>query len=95
MSIWIVDDEINLANGLKRAFEKNGHSAQCFYTLHELQEALAVGIPSLVFLDQCLPDGNGLDMLPIIEAGAALPRHYDDGLRRFQPCGEGDTSGCL
>ncbi|MEG2185112.1 MAG: sigma-54 dependent transcriptional regulator [Cloacibacillus sp.] len=67
MSIWIVDDEINLANGLKRAFEKNGHSAQCFYTLHELQEALAVGIPSLLFFVHCLPDGNGLDMLPIIE----------------------------
>ena len=24
MSVWIVDDETNLANGLKRAFERKG-----------------------------------------------------------------------
>ncbi|WP_281691909.1 sigma-54-dependent transcriptional regulator [Cloacibacillus porcorum] len=66
MSIWIVDDETNLAGGLKKAFEKKGYSVKCIPTIHELQEALNTEIPSLVFLDQCLPDGNGLDMLPII-----------------------------
>lgn len=66
MSIWIVDDEENLAAGLKRAFEKRGYTARCIPTLGELQEALNAEIPSLVFLDQCLPDGNGLDMLPVI-----------------------------
>ena len=66
MSIWIVDDETNLAGGLKKAFEKKGYSVKCIPTIHELQEALNTEIPSLVFLDQCLPDGNGLVMLPII-----------------------------
>ena len=66
MSIWIVDDEVNLANGLKKAFEKKGYSAKCISAIRELQEALNAEIPSLIFLDQCLPDGNGLDMLPMI-----------------------------
>ncbi len=66
MSIWIVDDEVNLANGLKKAFEKKGYRAKCISSIHELQESLNAEIPSLVFLDQCLSDGNGLDMLPII-----------------------------
>lgn len=66
MSVWIVDDEINLANGLKRAFERRGYSAKCLASLRELQEELNTSIPSLIFLDQCLPDGNGLDILPVI-----------------------------
>ena len=66
MSIWIVDDETNLANGLKRAFERKGHSVECMASVGELYEALNASIPSLVFLDQCLPDGNGIDALPAI-----------------------------
>ncbi len=66
MSIWIVDDEINLANGLKKAFEKQGFETRTALNLAELQKLLANEIPTLIFLDQCLPDGNGLDMLPVI-----------------------------
>ncbi len=66
MNIWIVDDEVNLANGLKKAFEKMGFSAKTAATISELQHLLAVEIPALIFLDQCLPDGNGIDMLPVI-----------------------------
>lgn len=66
MSVWIVDDETNLANGLKRAFERNGHSVECLSSVGELCEALGGSIPSLIFLDQCLPDGNGIDALPVI-----------------------------
>ena len=66
MSIWIVDDEVNLANGLKKAFERQGYNTKTASTIAELQTLLASEIPSLVFLDQCLPDGNGLDMLPVI-----------------------------
>lgn len=66
MNIWIVDDEVNLANGLKRAFEKGGYSAKAVKTISELQQLLGVEIPSLIFLDQRLPDGNGIDILPAI-----------------------------
>jgi DNA-binding NtrC family response regulator len=66
MNIWIVDDEVNLANGLKRAFEKGGYNAKAVKTISELQQLLGVEIPSLIFLDQRLPDGNGIDILPAI-----------------------------
>ncbi len=66
MNIWIVDDEVNLANGLKRAFEKGGYSAKAVKTISELQQLLGAEIPSLIFLDQRLPDGNGIDILPAI-----------------------------
>ena len=66
MNIWIVDDEVNLANGLKKAFEKQGFGARAVSTIAELQNLLASEIPALILLDQCLPDGNGLDVLPSI-----------------------------
>ena len=66
MNIWIVDDEVNLANGLKRAFEKSGYSAKTVKTISELHQLLGAEIPALIFLDQRLPDGNGTDVLPVI-----------------------------
>ena len=66
MNIWIVDDEINLANGLKRAFEKSGYSAKTAKTLSELNQLLGAEIPAVILLDQRLPDGDGIDVLPAI-----------------------------
>ena len=66
MNIWIVDDEINLAKGLKKAFEKNGFNAKTADSISELNQLLATEIPAVIFLDQCLPDGNGIDVLPLI-----------------------------
>lgn len=66
LNIWIVDDETNLANGLKKAFERMGFNAHVLGTIADLSRMLATEIPSLIFLDQCLPDGNGIDMLPAI-----------------------------
>jgi ActR/RegA family two-component response regulator len=43
------DDEINLANGLKRAFEKSGYSAKTAKTLSELNQLLGAEIPRLYF----------------------------------------------
>jgi len=66
MNIWIVDDEANLAGGLKRAFEKQGFAVKTAGSISALHNLLASEMPDLVFLDQCLPDGNGIDMLPVI-----------------------------
>ena len=46
MNIWIVDDEVNLANGLKRAFEKSGYSAKTVKTISELHQLLGAEIPA-------------------------------------------------
>ncbi|MDD4159808.1 MAG: sigma-54 dependent transcriptional regulator [Synergistaceae bacterium] len=66
MNIWVVDDEVNLANGLKKAFEKNGYGVKTAKTISELHQLLSAEIPALIFLDQRLPDGNGIDVLPVI-----------------------------
>ena len=66
MNIWIVDDEVNLANGLKKAFEKSGFSAKAVKSINELHHLLAAEIPAVIFLDQRLPDGNGIEVLPAI-----------------------------
>ena len=66
MNIWIVDDETNLAAGLRRAFEKEGYAVKTAENIAALHKLLAAEIPTLVLLDQCLPDGNGLDVLPSI-----------------------------
>ena len=66
MNIWIVDDEVNLANGLKKAFEKSGFSAKAVKSINELHLLLAAEIPAVIFLDQRLPDGNGIEVLPAI-----------------------------
>jgi len=66
MNIWIVDDEVNLAGGLKKAFEKQGFTVKAAGSISGLHNLLATEMPDLVFLDQCLPDGNGIDMLPVI-----------------------------
>ena len=49
MSIWIVDDEINLANGLKKAFEKQGFETRTALNIAELQKLLASEIPTVIF----------------------------------------------
>lgn len=66
MNIWIVDDETNLAQGLSLAFQKQGFETKVVPSLAELRQLLEKEIPALVFLDQRLPDGNGLDVLPAI-----------------------------
>ena len=69
MSIWIVDDEVNLANGLKKAFEKKGYSAKCISAIRELQEALAQ-----------MPDG---DLRGLLEERYLVGRSKRDLMERY------------
>ncbi len=64
MNIWIVEDEASLAQGLRMAFEKEGHDLRIASSLGDLRELLEKGIPQVVFLDIRLPDGDGLKSIP-------------------------------
>lgn len=66
MNLWIIDDEINLANGLKKAFERKNFTVRTAGTIAGLDKLMSEEVPSLIFLDQRLPDGNGIDSLPVI-----------------------------
>jgi len=72
-NILIVDDDEMMRTTLTTLVERKGHQASCAATL---QEGLA-GVSSrefdVVFLDVKMPDGNGLDLLPKIEARHSAP----------------------
>ena len=65
--LWIIEDELALAQGLKIAFEKEGgYFVSLAPSLGDLKELLSKETPDIVLLDIRLPDGDGLDALPHI-----------------------------
>jgi two-component system NtrC family response regulator len=62
-NVLIVDDEVMLKDLLTVLVEKEGHQAFSAGTLFEGLELAHQHPFDLVFLDVCLPDGNGLDAL--------------------------------
>jgi len=65
-NILIIDDEEDLCWLLSSALSSEGYNAVTANTL-EHGIALLKEHPDLIFLDLKLPDGDGMDILPIIE----------------------------
>lgn len=68
-NILIIDDDEMLCDTLHRLLEDTGpgYRITCAFTLKDgIQEALS-GNFDVIFLDVRMPDGNGLDILPIIQ----------------------------
>ncbi len=63
MNIWIVDDEVNLANGLKEPLKRRLQCESCKNYIRTSATSWCGDPFSLIFLDQRLPDGNGIDIL--------------------------------
>ncbi len=61
----VIDDEDVIQDVIKRALRRRGISTREALSLEEAREALDQDY-DLVFLDIRLPDGNGLDILPLI-----------------------------
>lgn len=61
--ILLVEDEVNLAKGLKLNFELEGHEVEWVATGAEARAAWQRVPPALVVLDLMLPDADGLDLL--------------------------------
>lgn len=62
--ILIVDDDQMLCDALSNVIQKEGHVVTVTHNLGEgLKQAEAVPF-EVIILDVCLPDGNGLDLLP-------------------------------
>jgi two-component system, OmpR family, alkaline phosphatase synthesis response regulator PhoP len=61
--ILLVEDEVNLARGLKLNFELEGHEVDWVGSGREARAAFARAPPGLVILDLMLPDADGLDLL--------------------------------
>lgn len=60
MTIYIAEDDLGLARGMKFTLEKEGYQAETFPSLRLLTEAIQKELPDLLLLDWNLPDGDGL-----------------------------------
>lgn len=67
--ILLVEDEVNLASGLKLNLELEGYEVVWAATGNEAQAAWAPGSFDLVLLDRMLPDADGLDLLQEMKRG--------------------------
>ena len=59
-TIWIIEDDASIREGLLRALTADGFDTSAAATVAEVSEL--PGIPDVVLLDVNLPDGNGFDV---------------------------------
>jgi len=62
-SIWILEDDEALCGLLRSRFDSIGWSSTSFHLPRSFEVELANGTPSLLLLDEMLPDRRGVDLL--------------------------------
>ena len=65
--ILVVEDDIGLNKGLCKALRSDERSVISCTTLKEAREQAQMFAPSVILLDENLPDGNGIDYLSEIK----------------------------
>ena len=63
MRILVVEDEIDVADVIRRLLEKNNYIVDVQHDLKMAEEAILVAPYSAVILDRHLPDGDGITLL--------------------------------
>ena len=71
--ILIIDDDDLMCQSLSHVAARLGHEAVCTHTLAAGVEKASSQSFDVVFLDVRMPDGNGLETLPAIEATPSAP----------------------
>jgi two-component system NtrC family response regulator len=71
--VLIVDDDEIMSAMLTEMVSRMGHDASKALTLQEGMKKVLEGDVDVVFLDIRLPDGNGLDALPLIRKAPSNP----------------------
>ena len=71
--VLIIDDDDLMCATLSNLVKRSGHEVEYVTSLHEGQRRAAGRLFDVVFLDVHLPDGNGLDLLPRLEALSSAP----------------------
>jgi DNA-binding response OmpR family regulator len=72
-TIWVVDDENNIRDLIRRYLEKEGFSVRTFATAEALSSALVSSTPDMFILDIMLPGTDGLSLCREIRANYDLP----------------------
>lgn len=71
--VLIIDDDPSISYTLSRAAQRQGHTVTFARTLREGEQKSIEQEFALVFLDVCLPDGDGLTLLPKLKAQEPSP----------------------
>ncbi len=66
--VMIVEDEKDLCFLLSAALKKNNVYSQCAFSINEAQKKIRDIRPSVVFLDNHLPDGYGSDFIATVKS---------------------------
>jgi len=72
-TIWVVDDEKNIRELIRRYLEKEGFTLRTFTTAEELSSALVSSTPDMFVLDIMLPGADGLTLCREIRDNYDLP----------------------
>ncbi|NIG52191.1 response regulator transcription factor [Chitinophaga sp. Cy-1792] len=67
-NILIIDDEPDICRLLQLNLVRHGYAVRYVHALHDGLQFLKSHKPDLLFLDIHLPDGSGLEALPVIKA---------------------------
>ncbi|MFW6120499.1 MAG: response regulator transcription factor [Petrotogales bacterium] len=73
INILVVEDDENLAFGIKYALEQEGWEINISRSISEAQHVLDNGNFDLILLDVMLPDGNGFDFCKKIRRNSDIP----------------------
>jgi len=74
MRIVVVEDNLMLANGIKKVLSDEGHAVDCIANGLEAEEFLRTEGADLAIIDLRLPGMNGIDLVKAIRArGDSLP----------------------
>jgi len=71
--IWVVDDEENIRNLVRRYLEREGYTVRTFSSAEELNNALVSSTPDMFILDIMLPGSDGLSLCRKIRENFDLP----------------------
>jgi len=71
--VWVLDDEENIRNLVKRYLEKEGYRVRTFASAEELNTALVSSSPDMFILDIMLPGEDGLSVCRTIRESSDLP----------------------
>lgn len=72
-TIWVVDDEENIRELIRRYLEKDGYSVRTFASAEAVENALVSGTPNMFILDIMLPGSDGLALCRKIRENYSVP----------------------
>lgn len=73
IKILIIEDDINLCNGIEIALTKNNFEIHKSYSIKQAKEKIAENSFELIILDINLPDGNGISFLKKLKKEQDIP----------------------